>query len=207
MDKALLNRDDIDALLAWRDEHKDLVRSAPAPLKAIEILCPVYVVRAFRNEDEIKLYLKHHGVSLGYFLLRKRSDGQWIEIKSTLDISWEDKRSMFTVYSSLMALMVYGNDGVEHHEYSTVKSTGKSNGKSSAARQRKAEATYILRRSNGRVGVLQQGAHASPNGVFTVRGHWRHCKSGKEVWIAEYRKGCGKKKNKTYKAGFEKEDK
>lgn len=112
---------------------------------------------------------------------------------------------MFTVYGSLMALMVYGNDGVEHHEYSTGKSNGKSNGKSSAARQRKAEATYILRRSNGRVGVRQQGSHASPNGVFTVRGHWRHYKSGKEVWIAEYRKGCGKKKNKTYKAGFEKE--
>jgi hypothetical protein len=190
MDKALLNRDDIDALLAWRDEHKDLVRSAPAPLKAIEIICPVYVVRAFRNEDEIKLYLKHRGVNLGYFLLRKRADGQWIEIKSTLDISWEDKRSMFTVYGSLMALMVYGNDGVEHREYSHAKSEGKS----SAARQRKAEATYILRRSNGSVGVIQQGAHASPIGVFTVRGHWRHYKSGKEVWIAEYRKGCGKNK-------------
>ena len=51
MDKALLNRDDIDALLAWRDEHKDLVRSAPAPLKAIEIICPVYIVRAFRNTE------------------------------------------------------------------------------------------------------------------------------------------------------------
>ena len=110
---------------------------------------------------------------------------------------------MFTVYGSLMALMVYGNDGVERREYSNAKSAGKS----SAARKCKAEATYILRHSNGCVGVIQHGAHASPIGVFTVRGHWRHYKSGKEVWIAEYRKGCGKKKNKTYRTGFEKEDK
>ena len=202
MDKALLNRDDIDALLAWRDEHKDLVRSAPAPLKAIEIICPAYVVRAFRNKDEIKLYLKHHGVNLGYFLLKKRADGQWIEIKSTLDISWEDKHSMFTVYGSLMALMVYGNEGIERREYVPTKSAGKS----TPAKNRKAEATYILRRSGGRVSVVPKGSHASPSGVFTVRGHWRHYKSGKEVWISEYKKGCGKKKSKTYKPGFEKEE-
>ncbi|MBO5970741.1 MAG: hypothetical protein J6S14_19885 [Clostridia bacterium] len=198
MDKALLNRDDIDALLAWRDEHKDLVRSAPAPLKAIEIICPVYVVRAFRNEDEIKLYLKHNGVNLGYFLLRKRADGQWIEIKSTLDISWEDKRSMFTVYGSLMALMVYGNDGVERREYIPNKYSEKS----PTQKKRKTDVTYILQRKGGSICALPQGSHASPSGVFTVRGHWRHYKSGKEVWIAEYKKGCGKKTRKTYKPGF-----
>lgn len=202
MDKALLNRDDIDALLAWRDEHKDLVRSAPTPLKAIEIICPVYVVRVFRNKDEIKLYLKHQGINLGYFLVKKRADGQWVEIKSTLDISRDDKSSMFTVYSSLMALMVYGNEGLERREYIPSKSAEKS----VPSPKRKAEATYILRRSGGRVSVIPQGSHASPSGVFTVRGHWRHYKSGKEVWIAEYRKGCGKNKRKIYKPGFEKEE-
>lgn len=42
------------------------------------------------------------------------------------------------------------------------------------------------------------GEHASPKGEFSVRGHYRHYKSGKIVWINEYRKGEGKRNGKKY---------
>ena len=59
--------------------------------------------------------------------------------------------------------------------------------------------TYILRSINGALSAVPRGSHASPRGIFTVRGHYRHYKSGKVVWIAEYKKGTGKRKSKTYK--------
>lgn len=40
-----------------------------------------------------------------------------------------------------------------------------------------------------------------PGGIFTVRGHYRHYKSGKVVWVSEYKKGTGKMRRKTYKVG------
>ena len=49
-------------------------------------------------------------------------------------------------------------------------------------------------------------SHASPGGIFSVRGHFRHYKNGKVIWISEYRKGEGKKKKKTYKMGGKSDD-
>lgn len=64
-----------------------------------------------------------------------------------------------------------------------------------------AQTTYIIRKVNGTLLAAPSGSHASPRGIFTVRGHYRHYKSGKVVWVAEYKKGTGKKKSKTYKVG------
>lgn len=64
--------------------------------------------------------------------------------------------------------------------------------------------TYILRSINGTLSAVPRGSHASPSGIFTVRGHYRHYKSGKVVWVAEYKKGTGKQKGKTYKIGGDK---
>lgn len=61
--------------------------------------------------------------------------------------------------------------------------------------------TYILHSSGKRLSVAPKGHHASPSCSFTVRGHFRHYRSGKTVWIAEYRKGTGKEQSKTYKIG------
>ena len=47
--------------------------------------------------------------------------------------------------------------------------------------------------------MMAKGSHRSPRGSY-VRGHYRHYKSGKVVWIEEYQKGTGKaEKGKTYK--------
>lgn len=61
--------------------------------------------------------------------------------------------------------------------------------------------TYILGRSGNEPKMMVKGAHSSPSGTFSVRGHYRHYKSGKVIWIAEFTKGSGKKKDKTYKVG------
>lgn len=37
MDKIMVTAADIEKLLAWRDEHNDLVRSMPVPLREVKI--------------------------------------------------------------------------------------------------------------------------------------------------------------------------
>ena len=37
MDRIIVTAADIEKLLAWRDEHSDLVRSMPVPLREVKI--------------------------------------------------------------------------------------------------------------------------------------------------------------------------
>ena len=37
MDRIIVTAADIEKLLAWRDEHKELVRSMPVPLREVKI--------------------------------------------------------------------------------------------------------------------------------------------------------------------------
>lgn len=76
MDKVELTREDITALLDWRDEHKELVRRLPAPLKAVEIVFTHndFRIKGIREKGWLKLY-----VSKGYQSL---SAEQQREIKS-----------------------------------------------------------------------------------------------------------------------------
>lgn len=135
----------------------------------------------------------------------------WASTKDrTKGVSKEDLQSALTVYCSLMALMAYGRLEPESEPESEPA------GKEKSRRPRKAEnrstrkpvkrTTYILRQVNGTLLAAPMGSHASPSGIFTVRGHYRHYKSGKVVWIAEYRKGTSKKKSKTYKMGGSKDE-
>lgn len=107
-----------------------------------------------------------------------------------------------------MALMTYGRVEEDTEEESDGKGKPRRFPKATNRSPRKPvkRTTYILRRDNGTLLAAPMSSHASPKGIFTVRGHYRHYKSGKVVWIAEYRKGTGKKKSKTYKMGGKNDD-
>lgn len=44
-----------------------------------------------------------------------------------------------------------------------------------------------------------KGHHSSPSYAFSVRGHYRHYKSGKTVWIAQHKRGVGEPVEHTYR--------
>lgn len=126
----------------------------------------------------------------------------WVSAKNRMKVSEDDLRSVLTVYCSLMALMVYGQAEMPAEQLSDgdKESTRKkpTNGRK---RKKSPRTTYILKSGNGALMAVPRGSHASPGGIFSVRGHFRHYKNGKVIWISEYRKGEGKKKKKTYKMG------
>lgn len=51
---------------------------------------------------------------------------------------------------------------------------------------------YFIQEFDGELYAINSHNHRSPEGVFSVRGHFRKYKSGKIIWIDEYLKGVNK---------------
>lgn len=207
MNKILLSEDDLQFVLDWRDEHKDLVRLGANPMKAIKIVCvdSKYTITGIRDGNSLELGINHNGLSLGRITFEVMESGLCRLVKNKTKLTQENIQATLTVYCSVMALIVFGNETVDLPEPKPRKKhdstdTSKSPPKPVTKKRRNKEVTYILTRGKGQPSIRPQGSHSSPRGQFSVRGHYRHYKSGKVVWVAEYRKGVGKeKKNTTYK--------
>ena len=68
MDKIVVTAADIEKLLAWRDEHNDLVRSMPVPLREVEIQIVEsgISIKCFRSGKKLKLYIDSPARKLGH---------------------------------------------------------------------------------------------------------------------------------------------
>lgn len=113
MDKIVVTAADIEKLLAWRDEHNDLVRSMPVPLREVEIQIVEsgISIKRFRSDKKLKLYLDSPARKLGHVVFAPLGNGLWKKKVSTLPADCnptETEQGALTVYGSLMALMTYG---------------------------------------------------------------------------------------------------
>lgn len=208
MDKIVVTAADIDRLLAWRDEHNDLVRSMPVPLREVEIQIveSSISIKCFRSDKKLKIYLDSPTRKLGHVVFAPLGYGLWKKKVSTLPADCnptETEQGALTVYGSLMALMTYGAGGVMGEKAPASKAPAK---RKSPTKPHTANTTYIIHSAGNQLTVVPRGHHASPACSFTVRGHFRNYKSGKTVWIAEYRKGTGRSRGKTYKIGGDLDD-
>ena len=151
----------------------------------------------------MRLHLSQFDEQLGNCRFVRREDGMWASTRNRMQVGRDDLQAVLTVYCSIMALMAYGRREVEPQD--TIPEHGPKSSPSKRPTKRKSKrTTYILRSISGALSAVPRGSHASPSGIFTVRGHYRHYKSGKVVWVAEYKKGTGKQKGKTYKIGGDK---
>lgn len=198
MDRVLLTKDDVEALFAWRDEHKELVRRLPAPLRAVEIMFTHNAIRikGIREERRLKLYVYNDSQKIGKAEFEIAADNMLHHRKGQINITRDSFESILSCYCGLMAYMVYEkSELVESEPPAEPKKKHERRGKGTQK-----QVTYIMR-PRKTPAAPKGGHHASPRGIFTVRGHYRHYKSGKTVWIDEYKKGAGDKKSKTYKIG------
>lgn len=204
MDKIVLSQKDIEFVLKWRDEHKELVRLGVNPLGAVKIVCTDsgITLTAIRKAVDLHIGINQNGKSLGYLEYEFLNNGMYSMTKDRAKISSDDKQSVLTVYASVMALMVFGRSDLktpEHKERQTVSSSKKP--QRSQKKSKRSGVTYILTRSGKEPHIAVKGSHSSPQGIFSVRGHYRRYKSGKVIWIAQYTKGTGKRADKTYRIG------
>ena len=199
MDKIILSGKDIEALLLWRDQNKNLIRRNPAPFKGIILEFPDtnIMIKAYNDAGKIAFYLQVNGEKAGKITGLQLPGGLFQEKKNTTKLKKDDVQSIITVYASLMALIVY-------HKPEPAAATSKQRQErpkkaKTGAQRSKNGVTYLLKHSSSGPRIQQRGQHSSPAGTFTVRGHYRHYKNGRAVWIKPYKKGTGGQKNKTYK--------
>lgn len=204
MDKIVLSREDIEFVLKWRDEHKEFVRLGVNPLRAVKIICPDsgFTLTAIREAVDLRIGITLNGKSLGSLEYEFLNNGMYRMTKDNTKISNEDKQSVLTVYASVMALMVFGRSTAERLEQKDRQTASSSKKLTKKPKKSKCSGvTYILTRSGKEPHIAVKGSHSSPQGIFSVRGHYRKYKSGKVIWIAQYTKGTGKRADKTYRIG------
>ena len=200
MDKIILHSQDVETLLKWRDENKDLVRRNAAPFKGIILEFPDtnINIKAYNDAGKLSFYLQANGEKAGKITGQQLAGGLFREKKNTTKLDKENIQSIITVYASLMAFIVYHEPAAaptapRDQRQDRPKKPGK------ASRQQKSSITYIFKHSSSGPRLHRRGQHASPAAAFTVRGHYRRYKNGKTVWIRPYHKGAGSKKDKIYK--------
>ena len=200
MDKIILSSNDIITLLKWRDQNKDLVRRNAAPFKGIMLEFPdTHIhIKVYTDGGKLSFYLYIGGNKAGKISGVQLPGGFFKEKKNTTELNKENIQTIITVYSSLMALIVYHKP-----EKETAATRGQlqetQNTIKSGKQRNKKGMTYIFSRAKGTPRIQPQRKRASPSAAFSVRGHYRHYKSGKKVWVNPYNKGTGSKTNKTYK--------
>ena len=202
MDKIRLSTADIEFILQWRDEHKDLVRLGMSPLKAVKIVCfeSGYTITAVRDGKLLNFGINQLGMSLGKLVFETLDNGMCELVKNTTKLQSEERQAVLTVYSSAMALLIFGRATIRQ-DVRDVREIVSKKPKKASNKSKRPGYTYILGRSGNEPHLMVKGSHSSPSGMFSVRGHFRHYKNGKVIWITEYTKGCGKKKDKTFKVG------
>ena len=108
MDKLILTRDDVLALIAWRDEHKAEVRSHPS-LRSLEIAAPEvgWVLKGIRDGKKLRLHLNQNGQSFGYCDFVRMPNGYWASTINRMQASKEMLQSLLSIYCVVMAVMAY----------------------------------------------------------------------------------------------------
>mgnify|MGYP005841714599 FL=1 len=174
MDRIVVTAADIEKLLAWRDEHNDLVRSMPVPLREvkIQIVESGISIKCFRFDKKLKLYLDSPSRKLGHVVFAPLGNGLWKKKVSTLSADCnpaETEQGALTVYGSLMALMAYGAS--ETPAATEVENEPKAHtGHKRSTRWNPASTTYILHSSGKQLSVAPKAttqAQAAPS-LFAV---------------------------------------
>jgi hypothetical protein len=201
MDRIILKSKDVETLLKWRDQNKELVRRNPAPFKGIMLEFPEtnIQIKAYNDTGKIAFYLRINGSSAGKITGRQRPGGLLQVKKNTTKLKSDDVQSIITVYASLMAFIVYNKPAAAAAAAPDLHQDKPKKAGKGKQRPRKNGITYLFNHSSSGPRLQQRGQHSSPAGMFTVRGHYRHYKNGKTVWIRPYQKGTGGQNSKTYR--------
>lgn len=204
MDKIFYTKEDMEFLLDWRDKHIDYVHQCVCPIRAIKIISKVngIALTCIRDGDIIKINISLNERPFGKLIAHTLPSGYYkVDDKTTKNLNMDEIQSIMTTYASTMALLAYGNEITRPaKQISHRTETNKPNpNKKKPKKSKSSGITYVLRRDSKTAAIMPHGKHRSPQGTFNVRGHFRHYKDGKIVWVEEYSKGNGVRKSKTYK--------
>lgn len=205
MVKIPLGIEQINALLRWRDEHKELVRACVVPFPSCEIVGENGVkIRTQQNKDFPSVYsftvsntiLHEINGRFDYMTMTGRV------VHGTPQLSREDTQTAITVWATVMAYIVNFEPEIVQIDDDESEIDSKKPRSTSPRKQKRPEnrilylnpIKYINENKNA-----TQRKYTPPSCAFSVRGHYRHMKSGKVVYVHPYEKNTGKEKDKRNK--------
>ena len=126
---------------------------------------------------------------------------------------WNREVALYFInlYVSVMTFMVYGEEfkplGVNdiakmrHRSHEQSIKDAKQRFINVSSNVSSGSTVYLLKKYKGSPRLCVQGGRQKPSEAFSVRGHYRHYKSGKVVWIDEFTKckDSDSKQDKTYR--------
>jgi len=195
-DKLFIDDASAYALDKWRVENAGFVLAAPLYFKEFEVIWPSdkngnrkteFHAYVHEKADHIKIEIKDdrsiifwiklfHGDDKHDFYMKVRERKTYIGDRETMKTLAQE---FCLEILSANAFLTYGN--IFEKRYITLRSRNEDEKK-----------VIVFREMNGEVYAAEARAHRSPEGVFSVRGHFRRYKSGKIIWIDEYLKGVEK---------------
>lgn len=185
-----------DKLMNWQEENRELVK-AIAPYnkyyfrRAEVVFTDSYIVGYFDfKRDLLRLRIKQNKKQIANCHIVPKPDDFDNDYGIYFDLMVNDEslpydeaceviRVVANTYIAYNALLIYGNlvDG------SSITPRARTEG---------GDKHYFVREYDNKIYAVSSHAHRSPEGVFSVRGHFRKYKSGKVIWIDEYLKGTEK---------------
>lgn len=201
MVKIPLTSEQIIRLLEWRDGNKELVRAAVIPFPECSILSENGMkIRAKQDEALDSVYhitvtdTKAHEVK-GRFTYATQTGYVWM---GSPKLSHDDTQTAITIWGTVSAYVVNFQPEVIEKDQET---------QTAHPRTRRAAANKPADRVVYLKPIVYSSSQESPvkrkytpcENAFSVRGHYRHYKSGKVVYVQPYEKNTGKEKDKRNK--------
>nr|DAI30624.1 MAG TPA: hypothetical protein [Caudoviricetes sp.]DAZ00440.1 MAG TPA: hypothetical protein [Caudoviricetes sp.] len=182
-----------DKLMNWQEENRELVK-AIAPYnkyyfrRAEVVFTDSNIVGYFDfKRDLLRLRIKRNKKQIANCHIVPTPDdfdndyGIYFDLMvNDESLPYDDACKVIQVvantYIAYNALLIYGNlvDG------SSITPRARTEG---------GDKHYFLKEYDNKIYAVSSHAHRSPEGIFSVRGHFRKYKSGKVIWIDEYLKG------------------
>lgn len=205
MVKIPLTIEQINALLNWRDKHKDLVRACVVPFPSCDIISENGVkIRVQQNNDFPSVY-KFTVSNTVLHEVNGRFDYMAMTgkvIHGLPRLSHDDTQTAITVWATVMAYIVnFEPKIVEKENDEAMHKDDNSRSVSQHKRKRPENSVLYLTPvkfiSESKNAV--QRKYTPPSCAFSVRGHYRQMKSGKVVYVHPYEKNTEKEKDKRNK--------
>lgn len=205
MVKIPLTIEQINALLRWRDEHRELVRACVVPFPYCEISSENGVkIRTHQNKDFPSVYsftvsntiLHEIKGRFDYMTMTGRV------IHGAPQFSHEDTQTAITVWATVMAYIVNFEPEIVEKEPEETESKGIKMRSASPRKQKRPQSSVLYLNPIKYISDGKNATHRKytpPSCAFSVRGHYRHMKSGKVVYVHPYEKNTGKEKDKRNK--------
>ena len=205
MVKIPLTVEQINALLQWRDEHKELVRACVVPFPSCEIVGENGVkIRTQQNKDFPSVY----SFTVSNTILHEvkgRFDYMTMTgsvIHGEPQLSHEDTQTAITVWATVMAYIVNFEPEIVENDQDEVDTSAKEPRSASPRKQKRPENSVLYLNPVKFISKNKNAArrkYTPPTCAFSVRGHYRHMQSGKVVYVHPYEKNTGKDKDKRNK--------